>query len=271
MDLLIELSLILFLTFISKGQCDWNVKVTRRFNVTSGSDVNIKCTFSYPQEKHSENVQIFWKKPSKDKIPIIDNDRNPFIFHPNKSYIIEKYRGRTQLIGNANKGDCSLKIRNVTENEPNIYLRIVVNDTYSFYKNFVSISVSGVAPVVIDPDIQVTGPPHQSDQSDKKTVMYIAIFVSLPVALIIIVAVGIVLWKKHRSPTRQESSYYVNFKVSSIPANREKSFQKQDNKDLPEQKVIDDPVYINLQVPPGQMDPGVAHADSIYANVDYTK
>ncbi|XP_030013034.1 uncharacterized protein LOC115435007 [Sphaeramia orbicularis] len=270
MGFLIELSLILLLTFISKGHT-WNISVTKHFNVTSGSDVNILCTFSYPPKYHSDNVQIFWKKFSKEKITINDVDKRPFIFHPNETYIIEKYRHRTKLIGNVKEGNCSLKIQNITENEPKIYLRVAVADNYSFVEDYVSISVSGVPPVIIDQDIPlVTAPPKPSEQSNN-IVMYIAIFVPLAAALIIIVATGTVCFKKHRSLSRRESSYYVNFKVSSTPAKRETSFKKQDNKELPEQKVIDDPVYINLEVNPGQMDQSVAHADNIYANVDYTQ
>lgn len=267
MDFLIELSLILFLTFISKGHT-WNITVDRHYNVTSGSDVNIKCTFSYPQQKPGENVQVFWKKSSIKKIVTMDKDKNPFIFHPNDAYIIDKYRGRTELIGKANEGDCTLKIRNITENEPEIYLRIrTVKDNFSFVNDFVSISVSGVAPVSIDPEFV----PNQNEQLTNKTAMYIAIFVSLAAVLIIIVATGAVCCIKRRSLTRRESSYYVNFKVSSSPAKREPSVKNQDNKELPEQKVIDDPVYINLEVHPGQMDQSEAPADNIYANVDYTK
>lgn len=100
--------------------------------------------FSYPQENSRNRVEIFWKRWSKEKIVTNDRDKNQFIFHQNKSYIIEKYRERTKLIGKVKEGNCSLNIQNVTENEPKIYLRVnAAKDNYSFIQDYVSILVSG--------------------------------------------------------------------------------------------------------------------------------
>lgn len=109
-----------------------------------GSDVTINCMFDYPTKEHTDNVQVYWKKRERSTFKISDNDKNAFVFHPNDTFVLEKYRGKTTLIGNPAEKNCSLLISGITENEPNIYVRVISKvDNYSFVKDFVSISLSG--------------------------------------------------------------------------------------------------------------------------------
>ena len=124
----------------------WTINIPNRTIVaTSGKDVTIQCNFSYPLEQHTENVQVYWKTSDlKSSFDTHDNDKQAFIFHPNDTFVLEKYRKRTTLIGNKNEQNCSLRITNVTENVQNIYVRVIgKNDNYSFVKVQVSISLSG--------------------------------------------------------------------------------------------------------------------------------
>lgn len=122
----------------------WNINVNRSFVAKPGTNVTIPCTFTYPPEHHTESVQVYWKKFEKSKFNTFDNDQNGFVYHTNYTFVLEKYRGKTTLIGNEAEGSCSLEIRNIMENEPKIYVRVIAKgDNYSFKNDFVSISLSG--------------------------------------------------------------------------------------------------------------------------------
>lgn len=122
----------------------WNISVAGNINTSLGSDVTIPCTFTYPPEQRTDNVEVYWKKLEKSKFNINDKDKNAFIFHTNDTYVLDKYKGKTMLIGDKDKGNCSLKIMKIMERMQNIYVRVIgKNDNYSFNKNLVSISVIG--------------------------------------------------------------------------------------------------------------------------------
>lgn len=109
-----------------------------------GSNVTIPCTYTYPHLYFTEDVQVYWKKLQKSTFDTKDNDKNAFVYHKNDSFVLEKYRGKTMLIGNKDNGNCSLVIQNVQDNDQDIYLRIIVKgQQYSFKKKRVTISVRG--------------------------------------------------------------------------------------------------------------------------------
>lgn len=278
---LINLGLIFIMASTSKGE-DWCVNVTRRINATLGENVTIPCTFTYPTKFHTKDVKVCWKMNVKSRIKIQDKDNRAFIFHPNDSYVIEEYRGRTKLIGNKTAGYCSLQILNITKNVPKIYLRVFGNpQNWSFIKESVSIFVpspgvtsSTSMPDIKDATISQSIPTSQTVtwQTESK---YTAIFVPVTAILVILFVTGIVFYRRHKrsqSFTREESGYYANFsQASSNQAEREASCNKQENKKLPEVKAIDEPIYINTEAPLGQMDQSMNDMDNVYANVDYTK
>ncbi|XP_074510095.1 uncharacterized protein LOC141779245 isoform X2 [Sebastes fasciatus] len=177
-------------------------------------------------------------------------------------------------------------ILNISENEPNIYVRVITKGVpYSFIRKSVSISVLGsvVASVSRTQNITTESLPTfeattmGTTQAISAQTMYMAIFVPVAALLITIFVAGIVFWncKKHKrtqSLTRQESGYYANFsRASTNQAKREASYEKQENNKLSEVKAIDEPIYINTEAPPGQMDHGMDHTENVYGNVDYSK
>ncbi|XP_044214680.1 uncharacterized protein LOC122987090 isoform X1 [Thunnus albacares] len=266
---LVELSLILILASYAKGE-GWIVHVNKTINAKLGDNVTIPCTFTYPKKNHTKEPELHWKLRRKSNNNTYDKQNNSiYLYHPNETHVEEKYRGRTKLIGNSSNGNCSLKIFNITDNEPNIYLRILTYDNYSFVKTPVSIYVSGATPVPTTPAIFTETTPQPPSGP-----MYAAIFVSAAAALIIIFVIGFFLFrhKREQSLTREDSGYYANFsRASSNQATRKELCKKQDNKELPDLKTFDDPVYINMEAPAGQMDQSVDHTDNIYANMDYHK
>ncbi|KAM8870071.1 uncharacterized protein AB9W97_017092 isoform 2-T2 [Spinachia spinachia] len=252
---LIDFTLVLILASNSQAK-SWNITVSRQINATLGSNVTIPCRFTAPPHISLKSVQVFWKKRERSKFNTFDNDQNAYIFHPNETFVLEKYRGRTRLIGDKGEGICSLKIFNITASDPNIYLRVIAKgDNYSFLLQFVSISVS-VGPI-----------------EEKEPLGPVAIAVPVVAILVILFVVGIVLGIKCKRSApfdREDSGYYVNFSRANQPQ-REASCQKQENSKVSEQKVIEEPVYLNIEAPPGQMDQRGNHLDNIYANMDYSK
>ncbi|XP_023275624.1 uncharacterized protein LOC111665006 isoform X1 [Seriola lalandi dorsalis] len=264
----------------------WKITVDQYINAELGSNVTILCSFSNPKEYDSDDVKVYWKTFGKT-IEINDKDKKAFVYHPNETFMLENYRGRTKLIGDIKKKNCSLQIQEISPNdEPTIYMRLSIKENYSFVKNPVNINVpgSGVTQATNDQAVTILPftnslPPSTIFSTVSTTLgnsqMYMAIFIPVSVLLVIIVIAGIVGCIKHKrskSITREESGYYANFsRASSNQAQREASCKNHENKKLSELKAIDEPVYINTEALTGQMDQSMDHIDNVYANVDYTK
>ncbi|XP_028281645.1 uncharacterized protein LOC114448709 [Parambassis ranga] len=274
---LIVFSLMLVPACNSKGE-KWNLTVSRNITAEKGSNITIPCNFTYPSKHHTDNVSVYWKKWGQSLCSKNDKDTNAFIYHPNELCVVEKYRRRTLLEGDKARGSCSLKILNITSNELDIYVRISVKgDNYSFKGNSVSIFVkgSGYEAVTSNPDSFSSFTLEDTTMEvilNTSTTMYLAIFIPLATLVIILLVAGIsIIAKRRRSQTltREESGYYVNFSRASSSPPSESCSKKDVN--CPQPKVIDDPVYANVQNPTGQMNQNMDTTDNIYVNVDYSK
>ncbi|XP_071398972.1 uncharacterized protein [Centroberyx affinis] len=271
---LIELSLILILASDTNGQ-KYMINV-RDVNTPLHSDVTIPCNFTY--KKPAENVhklQVYWKISQRSKITTGDNDINAFIFHPNDTYVTEEYRGRTHLVGDINNQDCSLMIQNISHNVDRIYMRIATGNDFYNYKKSVRITVSGPGgtSAPFTDEVSTTDPSELTKMP--RTSIYIATSVPIAAVLIVIfVLCGVFYYRKRKrsqAVTREESGYYANFsRASSTQAKREKSTKNQDSKQVSQPKVIDEPVYINVQSATDQRG-SLDQTDNVYANVDYLK
>lgn len=121
------------LGFVIHAGENWGINVTKHIYATLGSNVTIQCSFSFPSYLNTGKVRVYWKRTT-----------DTFVYHANESRVLERYRGKTHLIGNKDQGNCSLMIQNIREEDRNIYLRISVNGTpFSFSKDPVSIFLSG--------------------------------------------------------------------------------------------------------------------------------
>uniref|UniRef100_A0A3B4WPT1 Immunoglobulin V-set domain-containing protein n=1 Tax=Seriola lalandi dorsalis TaxID=1841481 RepID=A0A3B4WPT1_SERLL len=113
----------------------WKITVDQYINAELGSNVTILCSFSNPKEYDSDDVKVYWKTFGKT-IEINDKDKKAFVYHPNETFMLENYRGRTKLIGDIKKKNCSLQIQEISPNdEPTIYMRLSIKENYSFVKN----------------------------------------------------------------------------------------------------------------------------------------
>ncbi len=104
----------------------------------------ISCIFTYPLEPATEVEQVYWKKYGTEMSHIAGPDKNAFVSHPNESFVLEQYKGKTTLVGNIAERNCTLKIEKIQDNEPNIYVRVITSQNkYSFVKRYVTIYLSG--------------------------------------------------------------------------------------------------------------------------------
>ncbi len=115
----------------------WSAVVNESVVGLSGSCVVIPCTFSYPAngKTYREFTGIWYKV--KDGSTVYNKDN---------SKIIASFKGRTSLIGDLHKNDCSLKISSLSSSDTGPFkFRIEIKDLdkYTYVKNTVSITVKG--------------------------------------------------------------------------------------------------------------------------------
>ncbi|CAN9514362.1 unnamed protein product [Ophioblennius macclurei] len=231
---------------------NWQIDVNRRFQEPSGSTIIIQCNFSYPMKYYTPDVKVYWKMDGTSNCSRTEKDKRAFVYHKKPECIHKDYRGKTDLIGDPARGNCTLMIRDVVKNESKIYMRIYArNQSYSFSMFGVNITVTDAAIV-----------PHVA----------IAVPVVVVVVVVVILVAGITLAvkrKRSRSFTREESGYYANFSRFSADVPPRKLSDMTAEQKLTEPKVIDEPVYVNLEAPTTAMshDPN----EHLYGNVDYTK
>lgn len=122
----------------------WEIDVDRHINATTGSEVIIQCNFTIPPKYDTENPKVYWKKMVKSNFDTGDkHDQNAFVYHKNETFVLEKYRGKTSLIGDIKKRNCTLKIRNIEARDQDIYVRVIAKDAYSFREFPTTIYVNG--------------------------------------------------------------------------------------------------------------------------------
>ncbi|KAM9723413.1 uncharacterized protein ACNS7B_018833 [Menidia menidia] len=276
---LIVLSLILTLALFSKA-LDWKIKVEKKHVGKIGEDITIQCTYSYPKDQRTNDFKVYWKTEGKSDCSKKDKDTNAFVFHPNSSCVVPKYRGKTKLIGKKDNGSCSLLIKDLKEPEPFIYVRVCgLSDSYSFKKQPVSIYLHGYLNISKTADDNVTSTMSTSDVQNNY-IVYLTIFVPV-LGLLTFLLVGAVVCIKrkrnntpgvNRPPTEgaiKESDYYVNFSsASSNLSNNKSKSGKSVDMGVPEQKAIDEAIYINFQGAADQTRQSADPIDNIYANVD---
>ncbi|XP_053743364.1 uncharacterized protein LOC128771722 isoform X1 [Synchiropus splendidus] len=276
--------LCLVLMLASEGHL-WSINVTRRIQAQLGLSVVVPCTFTVPPE--STDIKLFWKKSkTKNHFPHKDMDRNAFVYHPNNSFVMPKYRGKTSLLGQGN--NCSLKIQNIQEIEPSIYLRITTKqDNYSFIKNNVFISIQGqaVPSVTLNPaevtarslpyaDVSTTPATASASTEGTQTPTHTYVTIVVPLVAILLLAgvAGFLVYTRCGSLRKvrvQESLRYANFHRKDAHEDCKNETLKSD-KDPPAMKNLDEPVYVNYSNQATHMAPKEEHTDHIYANVDFT-
>ncbi|XP_050984748.1 uncharacterized protein si:dkey-238d18.5 [Labeo rohita] len=130
------LSLFLWLRVSPGSADDWRANVPESVVGLSGSCVEIPCKFSYPAKKTYTEFTGIWYKGNGEST----------VYHTDTSKITDTFKGRTSLIGDLRKNDCSLKISSLNRNDAGQYMfRIEIKDldkyTYKKTEEIVSITV----------------------------------------------------------------------------------------------------------------------------------
>lgn len=119
----------------------WDVNVPHHIFAKPGSNVIIPCVLP-PPTFYTDDVQVYWKIREKSPLVINELDKNAFVYHTNENLVLERYRGKASVIGNKDKGNCTLVIRDLNHNETSLCLRVVAKgQPYSFFGKPVSITL----------------------------------------------------------------------------------------------------------------------------------
>ncbi|XP_028325991.1 uncharacterized protein LOC114477697 [Gouania willdenowi] len=280
----IRLSLMLMLATYSNGQ-NWTITVNSSQQARAGSDITVNCTFTYPESLHTNDIKVTWKKNGKtDTCTKGDPDKQTFIFHPNDTCVDAEYRGRTKIIGDQTKRNCTLQIKNVTKNVL-IYMRVYNKDKYSFRKVPVSIAVIDDAAVTPNPNVKTftgmtTIPSFQtvevssgSENLNQET-LYVGIFVPAAALVIILIVVGVFVHIKRKRSltlTREGSGYYANFSRASADIPKKESFSNKQDTTIDEPEAKNEPIYINYEAPTAENNQCEDPTENLYGNVNYLK
>ncbi|XP_059194473.1 myelin-associated glycoprotein-like [Centropristis striata] len=113
----------------------WTVKVPSTVKGLPGSCVVIPCSFNYPDpsDRRISEFTGMWTEVS-----------HQLIYHPDKSKVMQQYRGRTELLGDVRQKNCTLKMDPLQQSDQGpFYFRIEMADyeKYSYRDNPVSISM----------------------------------------------------------------------------------------------------------------------------------
>ncbi|RVE62525.1 hypothetical protein OJAV_G00157790 [Oryzias javanicus] len=257
----IPLSLVFTLASCVQDQ-GWKLNVSRNITVEKGSNVTIHCLFSYPEKHHTPDVKVYWKTPGTSACSKTDNDREAFVFHPNETCVLPRFKGRTRLIGSEKSGNCSLQILNIEKGEF-MYVRIVAKGTY-------------ISQPTHEPDafIITTASPSTESVSETWTLnTYMAAIIPTALAAVVIITGVAICMKRRRSSrslTREESSYYVNFRRALTNSHKRETVSKTSDIKVSDKKNVDDPIYINVQAPADEVNQSSDRKENLYGNVDYS-
>ncbi|MFT7800507.1 myelin-associated glycoprotein-like [Arapaima gigas] len=133
------------------ANAQWSVNMPHQITALTGSCVVIPCRFSCPADHRPRDA--VWYQYVNRGYPLVYSRNNP-------GNVIEKFRGKTELVGNVAEKNCSLKIEDVhaTQNWEKLYVWIDPDETsFKFYDATVTL------------EVQVTvAPPEMSVAEDQR-------------------------------------------------------------------------------------------------------
>ncbi|XP_029115946.1 myelin-associated glycoprotein-like [Scleropages formosus] len=141
------------------ANAQWSVTMPGHITALTGSCVIIPCQFTCPWNYQPK--EVVWYQYVSYGYPLVYSKNKP-------GGVIEKFRYKTELVGNATEKNCSLKIKDVhsTQNQEKIYVWIdpdmISYRDYKFYDTTVTLNVKDV---VAPPEMSVTG-----EQTEGKTI-----------------------------------------------------------------------------------------------------
>ncbi|XP_061435248.1 uncharacterized protein LOC133360501 [Lethenteron reissneri] len=88
--------------------------VTKAVEAVEGGSANLTCRFAFPESKKPSSISVIWR---------IGNFLGHSIFEntDNRTFVHELFTNRLTLMGNPDKGDASIQIREVRRSDQNMY------------------------------------------------------------------------------------------------------------------------------------------------------
>lgn len=87
----------------------WTASVVRELEALVRSCVVVPCSFSHPKEPlPSSRLRAKWHRSA---------ERDQLIYYEDKTQVLENFRGRTRILGDMGKGNCSLEITQIKEHD----------------------------------------------------------------------------------------------------------------------------------------------------------
>ncbi|CDQ60738.1 unnamed protein product [Oncorhynchus mykiss] len=122
---------------------EWTVTIPNQISGLKGSCILIPCSFTHPSTYNPTNVTWYQYSKLPGKYPVVFSRTKP-------GDIIEHYSGRTELVGRASDGDCSLMINGMIleHNGEDIYPWVdeVSKSVFAFFQWRVTLEVTDTAP-----------------------------------------------------------------------------------------------------------------------------
>lgn len=88
---------------------EWKATVVKSLDALVTSCVVVPCSFTHPHENlSSSRLKGIWHLLNKQK---------EYVYYEDESQILEKFRGRTQLLGQLGQNNCTLKIIDVKDHD----------------------------------------------------------------------------------------------------------------------------------------------------------
>lgn len=121
---------------VQSSASSWTAEVPSTVSALLGSCVVVPCSFNYPEpEKKSSEVTGIWAQKNQDRI-----------YHPDRSSVLQDYKDRTQLVGDLQVKNCSLRIDPLHQSDTGpFHFRVEIKDynMYSYADNAVYIDIKG--------------------------------------------------------------------------------------------------------------------------------
>ncbi|XP_036394501.1 myelin-associated glycoprotein-like [Megalops cyprinoides] len=115
---------------------DWEAEVVPKIKALTSSCVVIPCTFTHPgHEMSTSRLRGVWHEK--------DNWNNK-IYYEDQTKVVDNFKGRTKLVGQLGKANCSLEIDEIKDHDNGPYcFRIEIDsmDKFSFVEQCVIISM----------------------------------------------------------------------------------------------------------------------------------
>ncbi|KAM6427721.1 B-cell receptor CD22-like isoform 1-T1 [Liasis olivaceus] len=218
----------------------WNSTLPSSIQALEGSCVVIPCSFTFPDswDLQESSFSVSWYQYHSWTYPEIYNSKTP-------SSVLQKYQGRTKVVGDLEKGNCTLSINPVQMEDAMRYYVWINPD--SVWHRFYDVTVQ----------VEVTDAPNQLELSDLGLVTEgDPTQVSCSVLHTCPLSPPVLTWNlaEDKAVTIQEhlagGSWRTESSFNYIPSHRDHGRYLQCSATFPNRQQIHSRINLNVQYPP---------------------